>query len=93
MRVEVITKQVVNFFFQERPNNPAQIGPGENDTVKVLEALGSALTHTEMLNVLSVVHGPWSFVFWQVMFQFVSHDNTNINGTHVRIIHVLIGMS
>ena len=50
--------------------------------MKMLEALSSALTHTEMLNVLSVVHGPWSFVFWQVMFQFVSHDNTNINGTH-----------
>ena len=43
-----------------------QIGHGENDTVKVLEALGLASTPTSILHVLSDIHGPWSFVFWQV---------------------------
>ena len=43
-----------------------QIGSRENDTVKVLEALGPAHTHTAILGVLSNIHGPWSFVLWQV---------------------------
>ena len=43
-----------------------QIDHRENDTVKVVDRLGSARTHAEILNVLSTVHGPWSFVFWQV---------------------------
>lgn len=43
-----------------------QIAPGENDTRRVLQELSSAPTHSTILQVLSSIHGPWSFVFWQV---------------------------
>ncbi|CAI8022456.1 Asparagine synthetase domain-containing protein 1 [Geodia barretti] len=46
-----------------------QIAPGENDTVKVLQELSSKHTHSELLETLASIHGPWSFVFWQASSQ------------------------
>ena len=46
-----------------------QIAPEGNDTVKVLQELSSKHTHSEVLETLGSIHGPWSFVFWQVHIQ------------------------
>ncbi len=51
-----------------RSNSAAQISPEENDTAKVLEELTRQTAPSGILSVLSRIHGPWAFVFWQVDF-------------------------
>ncbi len=44
----------------------AQISPEENDTAKVLEELTRQTAPSGILSILSRIHGPWAFIFWQV---------------------------
>lgn len=47
-----------------------QIAPGENDTVRVIEQLEQQKDATGILSTLSKIHGPWSFMYWQVRTLF-----------------------
>lgn len=58
-----------------------QIGIEENDTVKVFEELGSAYTPEKILNVMSTIHGPWSFAFWQVIYVHRLQISIIMNGS------------
>ena len=71
-----------------------QVGPGENDTVKVLDVLGSACTPTAILNVLRMIHGPWSFIFWQVNIQLdiFSHRSYGVLYRHLVKAYGLVEM-
>ena len=50
-----------------------QVCGGGNDTVKVLAELeeGAREDPQAVLSVLSRVHGPWAFVYWQVSLEGV----------------------
>ena len=53
-----------------------KVSAEENDGEKILQSLSEvaetsvqADIEKEMVNILQGLHGPWSFIYWQVRFQ------------------------